>query len=318
MPRGRIEQIGVLIGAHDHGRVIAASPRAPLERAVDAALVINRRLRIFVHAGFAVFAVRAAQQRHRRAERAAAVGALADQQIAIFGRAGEHIQFAPVYEHFAPEAGIQLADIVPARAVVVRAEDQRQVLREIAREQIHRREQITVRMAHHRGRAQIMAGEGVRVVARMKIVDHRADRLARAEQPNAALLLARADIQLVIGCRRKAVDRGLGRGDRRGAAELAPPLDAQHHVIAHARVAQPLAVYAGSARRKAADVYVAGLEEKRLIGRIAPGCASDHVKIPSIRSRLRRKPRRSLPFFHFLRSFLLSWVILEKSSLFSV
>ena len=174
-------------------------------------------------------------------------------------------------EQPAPEAGKQFGQVMPCFAIVVRAEDQREVLRRVPLEQVHRGKQVALRMANHRRRAEIAPGKGVSPVPRVQVVDHRAHRRAGAGQADAALLIAAPDVELVVGFRLEAADRRLGHGHTGRAAEIALPLGPEHDLVFRAGRREPFAVNAPLVRRDAAYTDVARVEKERPVRRVAPG-----------------------------------------------
>ena len=147
---------------------------APFQGLPDAAVIDDGRLGVLVHARF-VHTPCAAQQHGGHAEGLSAVVRAAYQQIAIFGGHRKHVQRAAVNEHAAPEAGHELAYIMPCFALVVAAEYERQVLGALAGKHVHAGQQIAVGMAHEAGGAQISAGEFIAFIIGMQIIHHGTD-----------------------------------------------------------------------------------------------------------------------------------------------
>ena len=249
--------------------MIPASPVAPFERVIQPPAEGDDRLRIFVHARLGMLAAAPAQQHRRLAEGLAAVVRAADEQIAVFGGAGEHEHALPLQKQLAPETGEQLTLIVPGLAVVVRAENERQVLRVVARKKIHRRQQSAVGQTQKRGTAKKAAGKAIGVVLGMQIVDRRAERRPAAGKAGAALFAVRLDEKGILGARfqpRDAKGRFCRFADR--LRRFAAPRTADR--IGRSACGQPKEGDAVRVGHDAADVDVAHLKERRTVGRIAP------------------------------------------------
>ena len=199
-PIFRHEEIVVLIAGHDHGgmRIYLVCPRAPFQRFINSAVVTENILRIFVNARVTLLAVGASEKCDGGRERLAAVGRFADQQIAVFRGAGEHIKLALMNEHFPPEAGHKLAYVVPSLAVIVGTEDQGQILRMLARKKVHGREQKAVGMANERGRAEKSARKSVCFILGVQIIDDRSDRLAATGKTRTAFFTVGNDVKFIF------------------------------------------------------------------------------------------------------------------------
>ena len=229
------------------------------------------------YAAVAVLAVGASQKRDGSREGLAAVGGFADQQVTVLGGAGQHIQLTPMDEHLSPEAGHQLADVMPALAFVIRTENKSQILRMRRGVEIHGRKKIAVRVPNERGGAEITARKGVGLVVGMQIVDDSSNRFAASRQAHTALFFACRYVELIIGVRRKAlyvVIRFCGRSHK-GEGFLATL--AEENRVGVLAAGKPFKVDAVSLGGDLTNIRLSDLNQIRAVGRIAPGVGSFHA-----------------------------------------
>ena len=272
------QEIVVLVAGHHHRgmTVFFVCPRSPFQRFINSAVITKDVLWILMNARVSFFAVGATQERDGRGKGLAAVRRFADQKVAVFRRAGEHIELTLVNEHFSPEAGHKLADVVPGLSIVVGAEDQGQVLRMIACEKVHGSKQKAVGMANERGRAEKSARKRIRFVLGMEIIDDRSDRRAATRKTDAAFPISGTDVKFVFLSVGKSRNIALGLIGRCPMNEIAISALAVTDIVAGFTDRQPFKMNFFRLRYDTANINIAHLCQKGSVRSVAPGGIAFH------------------------------------------